>query len=83
MKKSAPYETVAAISAMLGAILLVFTYYPVINPIQYRLDNDKESASPSRYIFGTPASILILSGSWFFNLKARRLKRDEKDSHHE
>ena len=83
MRKSIPYEIVAAVSAMLGAVLLVFTYYPVINPIQYRFDNHHELAAVSRYILGTPFSLLILSGAWYFNRKAQGLKRDEKDSKHE
>jgi len=37
----------------------------------------------SRYILGTPFSLLILSGAWYFNRKAQKLKRDEKDSKHE
>ncbi len=83
MRKSIPYEIVAAVSGMLGAVLLVFTYYPVINPIQYRFDNHHEPAPVSRYILGTPFSLLILSGAWYFSRKAQKLKRDEKDSKHE
>jgi len=37
----------------------------------------------SRYIFGTPVSLLILLGAWHFNRKARKLKTDEKDGEHE
>jgi hypothetical protein len=69
--------------AMVGAILLVFTYYPNINPIQYRIDNHRETAPISRYILGTPASLLILSGAWYFNRKTQKLKRDEKNSKHD
>src|SRR6266852_9870150 len=82
MRKSVPFEIVGAVSAMLGAVLLVFTYYPVINPIRYRIDNHHEPAPVSRYILGTPVSLLILSGAWYFNRKAQKLKRDEKDSKH-
>jgi glycerol uptake facilitator-like aquaporin len=83
MKKSIPYEIVAAVSAMLGAVLLVFVYYPVINPIRYRIDSHHETAPLSRYILGTPVSLLILSGAWYFNRKAQRRKRDEKDVKHD
>jgi hypothetical protein len=83
MKKSIPYEILAMTSAMVGAVLLVFTYYPVINPIQYRIDNHRETAPVSRYILGTPVSLLILSGAWYLNRKTQKLKRDEKDSKHD
>jgi hypothetical protein len=83
MKKSISYEIVAAVSAMLGAVLLVFTYYPVINPIQYEIDSHRETAPWSRYILGTPVSILILLGTWHCNRKAQQLKRDERDSKRE
>ena len=83
MKKTVSYEIVAAIMMMLGAVLLVAVYYPVINPIQYRIDSHQDTAPLSRYIFGTPISLLILWGAWHFNRMARRLKRDEKDGEHE
>ncbi|MDB6067987.1 MAG: hypothetical protein JWR26_4195 [Pedosphaera sp.] len=80
MKKSIPYEIIAAVSAMLGAVLLVFVYYPIINPIQFGIDNHQGTAPLARYILGTPVSLLILSGGWYFNRKAQKLKRDEIDS---
>jgi glycerol uptake facilitator-like aquaporin len=83
MKKSIPYEILAMASAMVGAVLLVFTFYPVINPIQYRIDNDRETAPVSRYIFGAPVSFLIVSGAWYLNRKTQKLKRHEKDSKHD
>jgi hypothetical protein len=78
MWKTKPYEILAAVLAMFGAVLLVFTYYPFINPIQYGLDNGNESAPLSRYILGTPVSFLMLSGGWLCNRKARKMKGDEK-----
>jgi hypothetical protein len=83
MRKSIPFEILAMTSAMVGAVLLVFTYYPIINPIQYSIDNHRETAPMSRYIRGTPVSFLILSGAWYFNRKTQKLKRDEKDSKHD
>jgi hypothetical protein len=83
VKKSMPFEILAMTAAMIGAVLLVFTYYPIINPTQYGLDNNRETAPLGRYLFGTPVSLLILSGAWYFNRKTRKLKRDEKDSKHD
>jgi len=73
-RQSAKYELVAAVVATLGAILLVFIYYPGVNPMQFRLDNHGTPASLSRYIVGTPVSILILAVAWYFNGKAQKLK---------
>jgi hypothetical protein len=83
MKKSLPYEILAAVTAMVGAVFLVFTYYPIINPIQYGIDNHRETVPVSRFILGTPVSLLIMSGAWYFNRRAQKLKRDEKDGEHE
>jgi hypothetical protein len=83
MKKSLSCEILAAVTAMVGVVLLVFTYYPIINPIQYRIDNHRETAPVSRFILGTPVSLLMLSGAWYFNRKTQKLKRDQKDGEHE
>ena len=83
MKKSMSYEVLATVSAMIGAVLLVFTYYPIINPIQYRIDNHRETAPMIRFLLGTPISLLILSVTWYFNRKAQTLKRDDRDAKHE
>jgi hypothetical protein len=80
MKKSTLFEVLAATSAMVGALLLIYTYYPVINPFQYRIDNHRDTAPISRFLIGTPVSILLLSGAWSFNRKTQKLKKDEKDS---
>jgi uncharacterized membrane protein YidH (DUF202 family) len=83
MKKTVPYEAIAAIMMIFGAFLLVAVYFPVINPGQYRLESHQEAVPLSRYIIGTPISLLILGGAWHFNRKAQRMKRDEKDAEHD
>lgn len=77
MKKSIPYEILTALTGVAGAILLVFTYYPIINPMQYRIDNDRETAPVSRFIIGTPVSLLILSAAWYFNRMTQKLRQAE------
>ncbi len=79
MKKSASYEILAAVLGMIGVILLVFTYYPILNPIQYKIDHHHATAPLSRFIIGTPFSLLFLSVAWFFNHKTQKLKRDENN----
>ncbi|HWY74569.1 MAG TPA: hypothetical protein VN281_03075 [Verrucomicrobiae bacterium] len=83
MKKSLLYEILAAVTAMVGVVLLVFTDYPIINPIQYGIDNHRETAPVSRFILGIPVSLVILSVAWYFNRRAQKLKRNEEDVEHE
>ena len=78
MRRSIPYEILATVLALSGAFILAAVYYPVLNPIQFRLDTRQESAPLSRYILGTPISLLVLWVSWYFNRKAQRLKQEER-----
>jgi hypothetical protein len=59
MKKNMLYEILAVVLAMTGAILLVFTYYPIINPIQYRIDSHGETVQATRLLVGTAISLMI------------------------
>jgi hypothetical protein len=77
MRKSLPYEIIAAVSAVLGALILVVVYYPLLNPIQYEIDSHQDLPSVGYYIFMTPIPLAILSASWYFNRKAQQLKREE------
>jgi hypothetical protein len=78
MRKSLPYEIIAAVSAMLGALILVSVYYPVLNPIQYEIDSHEDLPSVGYYIIMTPIPLAILWVSWKLNRKAQQLKREEK-----
>jgi hypothetical protein len=70
---------------MLGAVLLVYVYLPLINPPLYRIDSQRDriasqqkTAPIGRYICGTPASLVILRGAWHFNRRAQRVKQEEQ-----
>lgn len=78
MRKSLPYEIIAAVSAMLGALVLVSVYYPVLNPIQYKIDSHEDLPSVGHYIIMTPIPLAILWVSWKLNRKAQQLKQEEK-----
>jgi lysylphosphatidylglycerol synthetase-like protein (DUF2156 family) len=78
MKKSAIYEATAATLMVVGAILLVFVFYPHINPVQYRFDSGQESAPINHYIVGVPVSLLFLAGAIYFNRKARKIRRGKE-----
>jgi H+/Cl- antiporter ClcA len=79
MRKSIPYEILSAISAIVGAFILVGIYYPLLNPVQYGIDSHEDSPSVWFYIIATPFPLVILAASWYFNRKAQRMKRDEHD----
>jgi hypothetical protein len=81
MRKSLPYEILAAISAIVGAGLLVAIYFPILNPGQYRIEAHHEVPSVGYYIIATPFPLLILGAAWYWNRKAQRMKRDENDDH--
>jgi hypothetical protein len=74
MRKSVPYEIIAAILMALGAVLLVVVWFPVINPAQYEMLSHQKSPPLARYLVGTPVALLVLARAWYFNRKARTLK---------
>jgi hypothetical protein len=78
MRKSLPYEIFAAASAMMGSLILVAVYYPILNPIQYQIDSHDNLPSVGYYLIMTPIPLAILWVSWRFNKKAQQLKREEK-----
>jgi hypothetical protein len=82
MRKSLPYEIIAAVSAIVGAGILVAVYFPLLNPGQYRIETHQEMPSVVYYIVATPIPLLILGAAWYCNRKAQRMKRDEKDAEH-
>ena len=59
----------------LGAVLLVVIWLPVINPAQYEMVSHQASPPLARYLVGMPVALLVLAGAWYFNRKARTLKR--------
>jgi hypothetical protein len=79
MRKSLPYEVLAAASAIIGAFILVVVYYPLLNPVQFEIDSHEEPPSLWHYILATPIPLLILAASWCLNRKAQRLKQDDHD----
>lgn len=78
MKKSSPYEAVAAVLAILGAFILIGVYMPLINPGFTRVETRHGPPSLGYYLVTTPIPLTILAASWYFNRKARELKPKEK-----
>jgi len=77
MKKFLLYEIAAAITALLGASILVCVYFPLLNPMMHRIETGHDSEPFSYYLLLTPIPLLILIASWCLNRTAQRLK--EKD----
>jgi hypothetical protein len=86
--KACLFEAAAAAFLSAGAILLIATFLPIINPELFNFATDEHGrtrhvapgnlgkrAQPLSYYFiGTPLSLLLLAGAWRFNMKALRLK---------
>jgi hypothetical protein len=78
VKKPLPYEILAAVLAMFGALFLVSVYMPVINPGLTRVEMHKDLPSVGYYIVLTPIPLTMLLASWYCNRKAQQLKQEEK-----
>lgn len=63
---------------MVGSLILVAVYYPILNPIQYQIDSHDDLPSVDYYILTTPIPLAILWVSWRLNKKAQQLKKEEK-----
>ena len=80
MKRSLPYEIAAAITALLGAFILVCVYFPLLNPGMHKVETGHRGEPLGYYLVLTPIPLLILVASWRINRKAQRLKQEERDA---
>jgi hypothetical protein len=80
MRKSLPYEIAAAVTALVGAGILVGVYFPLLNPRQYRVETGRLEEPLAYFLFLTPIPIVILVVSWRLNRKAQALKQEEKNA---
>src|SRR5437879_903267 len=76
MKKSLPYEILAAVLRLFGAFLLVGVYMPLINPGLTKVETHQELPSAGYYVVLTPIPLALLVGAWYFNRKAQQLKQE-------
>ena len=56
---------------MLGAVSLVFTMFPWINPKQYYLNASGGESLWFRFIIGGGATTFLFGAAFFFNRRAR------------
>jgi hypothetical protein len=66
VKASSTYESIASVLALVGVVVLVGAFYPMVNPEDYR----REGVPLIRYILGALVSLFILATAWHFNCKA-------------
>jgi len=80
MKRYHLFEAVGILAALFGAFVLVAALSPLINPGRHRLETGHSEEPSSYYLLAIPIPILILSAAWYFNRKAQRLRREEKET---
>jgi len=76
MRRSIIYEAGAAIFAIVGAFLLVFVFFPLLNPGAAAVRGINASLRDSLVL--SVVSILLLILAWKLNKKAQQLKIDDK-----
>lgn len=81
MKRHQVYEALGMITALLGALLLVVAFFPILNPGRHRLETGHSGEPLGYYLITVAIATLVLSAAWYFNRKAQRLKREEKPVH--
>ena len=81
MKRYHLFEAAGMLTALFGALALVSALSPVLNPARHKLETGRSGEPLSYYLTSIPIAALILSVAWFFNRKARRLRRSERDGH--
>ena len=67
-------EACGAALMTIGAFVLVATYFPLLNPTQYRLNSDGSESLVLRYVIGTAISLATLACSWKCNRHAKRAR---------
>ena len=65
-------EACGAALMTLGAVVLVATYFPLLNPTQYKLNSNGSESLALRYVVGTAISLATLACSWKCNRHAKR-----------
>lgn len=66
-------EALAAGFMVIGAIALVATLFPWINPTQYGMNTTGDESLPVRTFIGGSASASLLWAAFYFNRRAKRL----------
>jgi uncharacterized membrane protein len=70
-------EAISVLVAMLSIIILVSSYFPLINPSHYNVANQEMEFSFWRYIIGTTLFVVFLYISLKLNRKAISLRKNK------
>ena len=79
MKRTSQYEAVAAISAIVGAGVLVTGLMPFINPGFLDANETGEYSPRMIFLVGTLLSLPLLGMAWHFNKKAQAIRQKLED----
>jgi hypothetical protein len=80
MKSFNRYEAVAAVSGIVGAIVLVSGLMPFINPGFVDANKTGEYSPRMAFLLPTLLSLPLLGISWHFNKKAQGIRRESDTS---
>ena len=70
--KTQTLEAVAGTIMVLGAFAFTITFFPIINPPQYRLNSDGTESLWLRYLVGSTITAGILGSAFWLNQCAKR-----------
>jgi len=79
MRKASLFDWIGMFLAIIGAVILVITFLPVINPALLGREHYRDGMM-SRNYFGILVATIVLGTSWYFNKKAQRLRRETQPS---
>ena len=69
-------EAAAASLMVIGAMALVTTFFPIINPGVWRtMTKRSEPSLVQRYSIGIPIATVIIGGAFYFNRRAQNAKK--------
>lgn len=78
VKRSPLREGLAAGFMVIGVVALVYTLFPWINPIQYRLNTTGDESLVTRTIIGGGATAALLWVAFFLNRKETAPQEDRQ-----
>ncbi|MDB4673840.1 hypothetical protein OAF27_03390 [Verrucomicrobiales bacterium] len=79
-KRHPLHEALAAGLMVFGAVALVYTLFPWINPIQYEMNATGDESIWVRSVIGGGVSAILLWGAFFFNQKKHAGTNQKKTS---
>ena len=74
MAKISVFDCIGKFLAIVGSVVLVVAFLPVINPTLLGKEHYRDGMTAHNYC-GVVVAIIVLNASWYFNKKAQRLKK--------